>query len=299
MNTQYLKSISLTIIILFLLGIVVWRKHRNLNALSPKEIVSTYYKAKEDGDIELLQQIIYFPPGTSEMQKKSKARSALSGADEKGMMRIVGAKLKAEYQRNLTDNLAEVGVIINVGLPGFKKRIPFEQIILKHNGEMWKYHYSKWELTEDQLIEDIRNNPLEASGYYHMGTLIQSENPTKAHRFYKKYYEMERNGFWVTEDFLEKVNMYENTDDFEDDLLKKLPDAPPGNRSDVFLILGQYFLEFENFDKASLYFQKTEEVIREYPGPLVEERLAKAKRELKLRREGKYIDLLDELEKKE
>ena len=56
---------------------------------------------------------------------------------------------------------------------------------------------------------------------------------------------------------------------------------------------------YEDFEKASLYFQKTEEAIKKYPAPIAAERLTKAKQELQLCMEGKYYDILTELEARE
>jgi len=269
-------------------------KDKSLDRLSPKEVVDLYYNARDNGDIELLQQIIYSPSGISGSQEK--AKSALTGADEKGVMRVIGAKTKAEYEKILDDHTAEVGVVIAVGFPGFKKRIPYAQIILKHDGETWKYHYSKWELTKEKLTENLRNNPQETSWYYHMGTCIQSENPAKAHRFFKKYYDLEPDGFWVCKEFLYQLNKFENVEEFQKKMLNELPNVPVGTKATIYLTLGQFCVEHEDYSKAKEYFNKAKEGLKSYPSPIGESRLGKAKEELKLRLEGNYRDLLTEIE---
>ncbi len=55
--------------------------NKGLDQLSPKEAIELYYQARDDGDTELLQQIIYFPPGISEAQRKAKLE--VSCGDEK------------------------------------------------------------------------------------------------------------------------------------------------------------------------------------------------------------------------
>ena len=236
-------------------------KGKNLDSLSPKEVVDLYYQARNDGDIELLQQIIYFPPDISEAQRKE--RLELAGADEKGVMRAVGAKIKAEYEKILDDDTAEVGVVMFVGIPGLKRRVPFQQVILKKDNSIWKYSHSKHELTEDHLIAAITKNPYDASAIFHLGRRYQPENPARASRYYRKYHELEPNGFWISEELLDRIEGYESVEREEKKLLEKLKYTPEksSRRASVYLTLGQLFTEHEDYKKAEIYFDQAEKVL--------------------------------------
>ena len=94
------------------------------------------------------------------------------------------------------------------------------------------------------------------------------------------------------------MDEFENAEIFESNmLLNELPNAPDGNRATVYLTLGQFCVEHENYNKAKEYLDKAEEGLKSYPFPIGELRLDKAREELKLRLEGKYHDILTEPER--
>ena len=49
---------------------------------SPKSIVKRFYKARNSGNTELLEKIIYFPSETTGEQKQAKVESMLAGFEE-------------------------------------------------------------------------------------------------------------------------------------------------------------------------------------------------------------------------
>jgi len=169
--------------------------------MSPMEVINLYYKSKDKGDAETLRRIIYFPPGTTDNQKEKRVKSELTGQDEKVMTRMFGGKVKAEYETILDENTAEVGVITTVS----RKRGAFQQIILKKEEGLWKYHYSKWDLTIDQLTEELKKNLLNTSLIFLLGSKIFPENPAKGKRYLRKYYEFSPEGFWVDDKLLNRL----------------------------------------------------------------------------------------------
>ena len=77
--------------------------------------------------------------------------------------------------------------------------------------------------------------------------------------------------------------------------VENVPQNSPG-RAGTYRKIGQFFVEKKDYKKAKLYYDKATEILKISRSYLVEERLTKAKQELQLRLEGKYVDLLTELE---
>jgi len=271
---------------------------KNPSKMSPMEVINLYYKAKDKGDTETLRRIIYFPPGTTDNQKEKRVKSELTGQDEIIMMQMFDGKVKAEYETILDENTAEVGVIATVR----RKRGAFQQIILKKDEGIWKYHYSKWELTIDQLTEELRKNPQNTSLVYLLGETIFPDNPAKGEKYLMKYYELSPGGFWVDDDFLnrlEDINLaFNETDKYEKESLSILSSLPKGSshRAQIYRELGQLYMEKRNYQKAQDYLDKAEQQLKLYPSPFEPKSLEKALNELKLRLEGKYVDILKEVE---
>ena len=46
------------------------------------------------------------------------------------------------------------------------RRTPLMQVVLKRDEGIWKYHYSKSELTDEQLREMIKRNPPDPDAIY-------------------------------------------------------------------------------------------------------------------------------------
>ncbi len=284
---------------MILFSISACSKQEDLVQMSPKEIVNLYYKSRNDGDTETLKQIIYFTPDTTEEQKQNKVQSVLAGSDEKLLMRSAGVNEKVEYERIIEEDIAEVGLILG-GIAGMKGRVPVGQIILKRENGIWKYYYNKYELSENELTNMIKKNPNDPSLYYLLGNWIVNENPARAYRYFKKYYELEPDGFWISDSFLQDLKDLGNLKIFENKLLANLDNVPQysPDRALTYRYIGQMYMERGNYEKAKQYFNKVEEILKVDKDPKEIENLQKAKTELQLRTEGKYVDLLDELEQR-
>jgi tetratricopeptide (TPR) repeat protein len=275
----------------------------DLSRLSPSQTANLYYNACRDGDIELLRNIIYFPPDATERQIEQEIESRNLKNDHESstiLVGMMGLRMKAKYEKMADNDTAEVGMISKAGAlqclfagkPSYIfKAIPSEQIILKRDGGIWKYYHNKNNFNDtSELVTAIKNNPEDASLYYYYGMLEISENPYRAHRCFKQYYELEPDGFWITEEFIAQLKDYEDLSGFEKMMLNY--DTPPGNMSTVYIKLGLAFAECGDYLKAKQYYEKADEALTAFPSIDIES-LKKAKHELQLRIEGKYIDILD------
>lgn len=302
MEQKYFRFVVLIFSIFLFFGIIGCKKNKSIDKLSPKEVVDLYYKAKDKGNKDLLRQIIYFPPNISESQRKE--RLALTGAGEKGMMRAVVAKIKAECEKIIDDQTAEVGVVIKAGVSGFKKRIPFQQVILKKDNGIWKFSHSKHDLTEDQLIAAITKNPYDASAIFHLGRRYQPENPARASSYYRKYHELEPNGFWISEELVDQLKRFKSIEEQEREVsadLEYLP-ADACSRSTGYRKLGQLYIEHGDFAKARMYLDKSADALENSTdpnSPIHRTRLESAQKAFELAvKKGVGSDILKELEAK-
>ncbi len=273
---------------------------KSLDGLSPKKVVELYYQAKDDGDAELLRQIIIFPQDATEEQIVSRIKSEITVSAEKTLTRAVGAKVTVEYEKIIDDNTAEVGVVIFMGIPGLKKRVPFQQVILKKEDVAWKFYMSANELTEEQLVSRIRENPYDASAIYLLGRKYQPENPVRANRYYRKYCQLEPEGFWVSKQLLEYIERSGNIEEQEKELLAELqymPEQAPA-RASVYWTLGQLFTEHGEYKKAKVCFDKAEKILKlpSNQHSVYAESFDKAKKAFELEVADGVTDILMELE---
>jgi len=294
MNLPGPKWVICIVVLLVFLVMMVGRKQKNLRKLSPKQALSLYYKAQNKGDVELIKKLVYFPPGTTEEQKLAKAKSYSIGPNANPLIKLATLGIKVKYGKIIDENTAEVGVVSRA----FGQEEPLEKVILKKDDNIWKYFDGKYNLPGEQLFEKLKDNPEDADLYYYYGFHTMSENPAKANRFFKKYYELEPDGFWVTPHFVKKLEEHEY---FENKMLTSLdvenvPQNSP-DRAGTYRKIGQFFVEKKDYEKAKLYYDKATKILKKSHSPLGAERLNKAKQELQLRMEGKYVDLLGEIEK--
>ncbi len=297
LRKKFLISTGFVVLGVYLLFFAGCGRKKNLSQMSPKEVINLYYNARDARDKKTLRRIIYFPAETSESAIKEKIRALITSRQEKWLARIVKTKVQAEYEKSIDKDTAEVGVVVT----GRGKRVPFQQVILKKQDGIWKFHYSKWELSIKQLTEELRENPKNVSVYYLLGNKIRPENPAKAYRFFKKYHKLAPEGFWISDEFLEmyKEDMrdFEHTEEYEKATLAEIQNLPShriASKAKKYRTLGQLFTEKKDYKKAKRYFDKAVPYADGYP--LTKERLTKSRKELQLRMEGKYHDILDEIE---
>lgn len=304
MNLPSLKWIFVAVLCVVFFMVFV---SSNPKRKSPKAIVKLYYKARNSGNTDLLKQILYFEPETTDEQKQARIKTLLACPDEKWMMCLFGIVTKAKYEKYLDETTAEVGVV-STSLFRLGKQIPVDQVILKKDDGIWKYHYSMRELKIDELVKRLRENPEDADLYFHLAIEYISENLAKSHRYYLRYYELDPDGFWVDEDFGKLIKEYrkeyEQTEIYEKEMLAKI-DALPAkhilSKAIEYQRLCQLFMEKKDYHKASSYFALAEETLKKDNSEYNywKDNLNKVKMELQLRKSGQYHDILDEIEAKQ
>ena len=301
MKAKYV-IVTILIVIVGLYFLVGKLKMKNLDKISPEGIMSLYLKADNERDTELLRKIIYFPPGTSEAEIKEKIGPSSLSTDSKAarhIMKMTLTRAAVEYEKILSEDTAEVGIVAKVGIGPLSKRTSVDQIILKRDYGIWKIHYSRGELTKEQIENMIRESPKTAWAYYYFATKTQAENPYKACKYHQKCYELEPEGFWA-DLCLEIIEVYKDTQEMERIILENIQNAPikSDSRAVSYLRLSQLFIANNNIEKARKYLNKSEErlkanscrdkfIIGEYEN---------VRQELEAVESGEYTDVLMELE---
>lgn len=301
-NRRIIISVLAILILVFVIGKIFIKP--TLQNMSPKRMFNLYEKSRNRGDTELLKRIIYFPPGTTEQQKQEKVDSMVAVPDETILLGILGISEKAKYEKLLDENTAEVGTVAGSKF-SLDKQSPSKQIIFKKDEGIWKFHYSMWELSKEQLVERLRSQPENTSLYYILGMRILPDNIAKGHRYFLRYYELEPDGFWVDDDFRQSVIGYkkefEQTEVYEKEILATIHSIHKDDvesKALVYRRLGKLFMELEDYEKAKMYFDTSSKLLALSPRRSEVKRLKEARLELQLRMEGKYVDLLIELEKR-
>jgi len=297
------KCVFYSTIVLSVLLMQGCSKKKNLESLSPRQVAELYVDLDNSYDTELRRQIIYFPPGTSEAEIKKRLGPSSPSRDAKGgalLVRIAGLKMTTEYEKILTEDTAEVGVVAKIGFGPLSKRKPADQLIMKKDNGIWKVHYYRGSLTKEQFIDTIREDPQAAWAYYHLGMETLSDNAYKANKYFNKYYELEPKGFWVDEQLLENVKFHRNPQKMEQILFENIERAPKNSDGQAvdYIRLGQLFTEHENFKKAQMYLDRAKNILKinSCRDVYIIKKLEKAWQELELKESGKYTDILTELE---
>jgi hypothetical protein len=254
---------------------------KNLDKLSPKEVTELYLKARKNGNIETLRKIVYMPPETTVKERERWKKSMIVCDDEKMTKKIVFSIQKVEYEKIIDKDTAEVGVILFVDVgPGL--RTPLQQMMLKKDSGIWKIHCSKLFLNnEEQLRKIINKNPSDADAYYYLAMMVQHKNPAKAKRYFRKYYELAPDGFWIDSNMKEQFKGVDGYKKEEQSLLEKLKKLPlAANKNTIYRNLGQIVIEGGDYEKAEVYFQKAEDELKKKNSYIGAERLKQARQEL-------------------
>jgi hypothetical protein len=298
-----MKTKLLVLLIIIVIPVVLFLfylgSNKGLSHKSPSQIISLYFKSEMKGDTETLRKIIYFPSGTSEEEKTAKVTAA-SNSGGKGASPLGFATIKPVYEKIIDNNTAEVGLVIVKGIGGIGKRIPYAEIIMRKDEGIWKCSDTKDVFTEEELIAKIRKNPQEAWPYYYLGEKYRAENPVRANKYYKKYYELEPKGFWVDNAFLENIKEIENIKEEEQRALLELSRIPENSssRAGVYKYLCQLFTESGDYKKAQMYMEKAEVALKvsSQRNTIIEERVRKTKERLLQQMNGQSSDILTEVE---
>jgi len=299
---EFKKCVFYTMVVLSFFLMQGCSKKKDLKSLSPRQVVELYHKASNERDTELLRKIIYFPPGTTEAEIRKRVGHSSLSRDAKAanrMMKIMKTKIATKYEKILTEDTAEVGVVAKIGVGPFSKQIPGDQYVMKRENGTWKVHYSRGSLSREQLIDVIRENPQTAWAYYRLGMKIQSDNPYKAYKYYQKYYELEPKGFWADR-YRDVIKDFGDAPKMEQMLLENIQKTPENSDGQAvdYIRLGQLFTEHENFKKAQMYLDKAKNILKinSCRDVYIIKKLEKAWQELELKESGKYTDILTELE---
>jgi len=187
-------------IVAFFWGVLIFMaacsdSKKDWSKMSPAEIVERYLAARNSGDTATIRKITYFSPGETESEIERKIQSAVASAEEKGTLRIFGVKTKVEYGKVIDSDTAEAGIIMDAVIG---RRTPLMQVVLKRDEGIWKYHYSKSELTDEQLREMIKRNPPDPDAFYLLGRKMIASNRKRATRYFMRYKELAPDGFWIS-----------------------------------------------------------------------------------------------------
>lgn len=293
----------LIVILYFTAGEIKYRYQKNhLEKLSPKQIVNLCFKAQWKEDHELLRKISHSTNEYTGERKKTQLEKD-GEVVQRALTILFAIKFEAEHQRAVEPNYMEVGYVHYSRYWPFSKTHSHMQLLAKEDG-IWKLHSSKWKYGE--MLEHLMQNPNDLSSYCICSwDMANDQNFLMEYRFKKKYYELDPKGFWITKDFLEKLKIDEdkyeiNYENYEKQLLTKmaLPETSKQEKSISFIELVRIFMFHQDYEKAEKYLNDAQNLYTEgYKDFCFEKSLNQASKELQLRKEGKYIDPLEELDK--
>jgi len=273
------------------LTFLVGCEKKKINQMTPTDIVNLYFESKSNGNIDTLREIIDFSSGLPEDEKEKELKALLMGHEAKGMAKLFGVKFIVEYEKIIDESLAEVGVVFK----GMNlARTPFDQMELVKRDGAWKIINPLIKPTSEELINRIKMNPKDSSAYYHLSRKVMPDNPAKAYHLFMKYHELEPEGFWISKEYLKRLKRHGNLSTYKQEILLELSGTSESSsrRTSLYILLGQFNMEQKEYIKAKEYFDKAAMELQSKPNPISTEKLSKSKQELKLRLEGKYIDIL-------
>ncbi|MHC4525791.1 MAG: hypothetical protein ACYSU8_09705 [Planctomycetota bacterium] len=295
-------SLLIIIILYFVSGEILYHyRQTRLDKLSPKKIMNLYSKGWFRGDYESLEKIIHPDSGIHvnknkpQWQKREESALRVFGI-------ILGGKSKAVYQKIIDSNTAEVGSVHYSIYWPFVKRPVSQDILKKHDG-IWKVFGLKW--VPGEMLEELKKNPTDLSLYYHHSRdVANNQNRLLAYRFRKKYYELDPDGFWITEHFIERLKVDEenyetNYENYEKQLLAEIEDCTGSwaslHKARKYITLARILMFHQDYQKAEHCLNQAENASKK--DQHTKDSFDHAWNELQLRKEGKYIDPLDELDR--
>lgn len=298
----------LSIPVLYLVGgeIIYNCRKMLLPHLSPATMVNIYEKAWFRNDYDFLRKIVHPDSEIIDSEIVVNENLSPSGKNERLAVKIFsvafGIKSKAGYQKIIDEHSAEVGLVQYSIYRMFFPKEPVSQLVLKQHNGIWKI--MKYKYISGQMLKKLKDNPSDASLYYLYSNDIMNEH-FLSYRFKKRYYELEPDGFWVTQYFIEKLKsdeeQYEtNYKEYEKKLLAEIKNYSSGMKARNYVKLSRIFMFHQNSVKAKKYLSKAEEALRDgrQKYVFVEEIFNRALHEFELYEDGKDIDIFDELEKK-
>ena len=294
-----------TIILYFVFGEIKYRYQKNhLEKLSPRQIVNLSFKAAWKEDHELLKKISHSSnPYTGEKEKSQVVKNA-EGV-QRALTILLAIKFKAQHQRAIEPDSVEVGYVHYSRYWPFAKVYSGMQVLVQED-DIWKLHSDKWKWGE--MLEYLKRNPTDLSSYYLCSSdMANNQNFLLEYRFKKKYYELDPKGFWVTKSFLEELKMEEenyetNYKNYTRRLLLKTVGYPENWKADKarnYITLARIFMFHQDYQKAEKCLNEAENVLKQEKSEreYMKEHFEQVWNELQLRKEGKYIDPLDELDR--
>jgi hypothetical protein len=277
---------------------VIYKYQENhLENLNPKSALKLYDKALFWEDMELLERLTH-----PELLKR-KGIAKITPLYYHILSLILGATDKIVYEKIADANTVEIGkVSYSLFYPTDKVRTGL--IVLDEDEGVWKYNGYKGNMGNTE--ERLRKNPSDASLYYIYSEEIINER-FPAYRFRKKYYELDPDGYWVTESFLEKLktdeeNYITNYEGYERQFQAELRGYHGRQilaKALGYIDLSRIFMFHEDYGKAEKYLNKAEDVFKGHKNErkYMKKDFDRAWQEFKQRKNGEYVDFLEELDR--
>ena len=294
------------VILYFVSGEIKYRYQKNhLEKLSPKQIVNLCLKAQWKEDHELLRKITHSTNEYTGERKKTQLEKD-GEVVQRALTILFAIKIEAAHQRAVKPNYVEVGTVDYSRYWPFSKTHHSGMELLAKEDGIWKLHSSKWKYGE--MIDHLKQNPNDLSSYYLCSQdMANDQNFLMEYRFKKKYYELDPKGFWITKDFLEKLKIDEdkyeiNYENYEKQLLAEMATYSKHWKSAKarnYITLARIFMFHHDYQKAEHYLNDAENVLKDQKSErkYMSDKFDDAWNELKLRKKGKYVDPIEELDK--
>jgi len=185
-----------------------------LSSLSPGEAYELFYRARRQGNIKLIKQLYFFPPGTSLEEREKIANELKYSRGARVLENFYGIREKVTYEEIISEDTAIVGIslvtpflcrvltfFLSLSFQAFKTpSIPWTEVLMCKENGIWKVYYKEYSPTEKELLENIKRNPKDARSYYYLGRIYWGRDRyIKAWKYYEKYLQLAPHGFWSPE----------------------------------------------------------------------------------------------------